>query len=240
MQEIEALEEGMEIRNEAGEKFVALATKIRPDEYHKFCEITEREGASKYAILQYLLSAYIRLKDTETPITDELQQAAVLFGMETRFVERYCLTNPTVEPEVKSAVYMFGSRESKKGKGSVLAGVQPVYVNKAPEFDEPMMTENVQDIFDLVLRSVNTVMYKKMDREASRRGMRSVYQLLSAWVVENDGIEDTEEIERMFGDNDRGDFGQKPVERRFTRTMVNTNTADRYREVELDFGGDSV
>lgn len=237
LQEIEALEEGRVIVAD-GEKFVAIATKMSPDEYKRFCAITEAEGASKYAILQYLLSAYIRLKDTTTPITDELQQAAVLFGMETRFVERYTLANPTVEPEVKSAVYLFGSKESGKGKGSSVSGTIPVYVNKQPAIDEPMMTENVQEIFDLVLRSVNPVMWKKMDREARRRGMQSVYQLLSAWVVENDGIEDTEEIERMFGDNERGDFGQKPNDRRFTRTMRNAGeTAARYEQTELAFEG---
>lgn len=215
--------------DQEGEEYVAIATKLRKDEYIKLCKIAEKNGNSKYAFLQWAVSMIIRLMDFGGRISNDLTKACIAFGVETKFSSRFNMCLPSVEVEVESAIFFVGNRKMK--------GLQPIYVEK-PFMGEAVESENIMDMIDKLLLAANPALHKKMMREVKRRGVANVYHLLVEWTNECDGVEDLEEIESMFSDNERSEWGKTMADGPYRRTMVNTKTSDAWmeRQGRLEFG----
>lgn len=213
--------------------YKVFSTKISAEQARKFEAINKVDGASEYEVIQMLIDAYIRLKDPGQVVSPALNKLRIAFEIGVRLVDRLRLSDPSAKVDVREATYFLGDKEHK--------GMRMVHVY------QPFMgdAESTQNLIEILERTVEEmpVLHQKLKKEAKRRGIPSIYELLCTLADEMDGIEDVNEIEETFADVNKNDFGKEMADGPYKRTMVNSMSsfeqkmaAFERRQTSIDFG----
>lgn len=188
--------------NQSGQNYKVLATKVSPEAAAMLEAIAEREGTTVYTMFQLMARVLITLMCEPGPMSDNLAKMVRLFENIQQWDKRFNLADPATKQAVDSAIYIL------TGKGKI--GTEAVMVNR-PFFDEASQTYNVQTILEAFLCNVVPGFYRRLRIIGVDLECSSVYETLDK-ILDLQKLDPNEQhIHEMFSDNDRSDFGRKPV-----------------------------
>lgn len=204
-------------KQNSDEGTLSIATKIAKLAKKKLDRILAGLEMNLYQWFQYMAEITIRMFDKQHQLTPEMSMMIQLFQMipgwknPTTFVDKNC------HPEVEQAIYLLNAKGYK--------GLKAVMVQRSMFDGEWVMTENVIDITEHIIEVCMPQSYIMLRRKMVELGCNRVFECLLRLADEaTDGNFD-KEIQEMFSDNDRGDFGQSPQKVR-TRQRKSVSVED--------------
>lgn len=191
------------------EKYVVVATKVKPEANERLDRLAQKKGLSKYELIQMVCDTLIRYMDDQHNLTAEMEQAMSIFEHMTGWKEAFNLADPTTDPEIQEATYFLGTSGRK--------GFRAVHVFR-PFFGQAEQTENIQQIIERVISLITPERYRRLRMLAVEMDCNSLLELLDRMIDMMTSDVDLQAIRETFEDNDRGDYGQKPAGQRFVST----------------------
>ena len=166
---------------------------------------------SKYELLQYLISVFLKFADPENEDEDadakELEEFARLFDGWDDYRQRIITTKPQGNKHMRlTEMICIYSEVGKKG-----------YIGKKISFNasETKVTDNVGNVLDVVLKKLYPSIYEKLYAFTEQLEERSISKALEKLLVELLKDVDSVTLERIFADA-KGDieYGRVPVRKR--------------------------
>ena len=193
-------------------KFVSIQSKVSPSTVKRLDAVVERgKFESKYELLQYLISVFLKFADPENEDEDadakELEEFARLFDGWDDYRQRIITTKPQGNKHMRlTEMICIYSEVGKKG-----------YIGKKISFNasETKVTDNVGNVLDVVLKKLYPSIYEKLYAFTEQLEERSISKALEKLLVELLKDVDSVTLERIFADA-KGDieYGRVPVRKR--------------------------
>lgn len=166
---------------------------------------------SKYELLQYLISVFLRFADPENEDEDtegqELAEFARLFDGWDDYRQRIITTKPQGNKHLRlTEMICIYSEVGKKG-----------YVGKKISFNvtETKVTDNVGNVLDVVLKKLYPAIYDKLYALTEQVEERSISKALEKLLVELLKDVDNETLDKIFADAKGGvEYGNVPMRKR--------------------------
>lgn len=166
---------------------------------------------SKYELLQYLISVFLKFADPENENEDttaqELEEFARLFDGWDDYRQRIITTKPQGNRHLRlTEMICIYSEVGKKG-----------YVGKKISFNatETRVTDNVGNVLDVVLKKLYPAIYEKLYVLTEQVDERSIAKALEKLLVELLKDVDSQTLERIFADaKSEIEYGQVPKRKR--------------------------
>jgi hypothetical protein len=184
------------------EKYESIATKISAEQKKKLDSVLGKLGMNYYQWFQWMAEITIRIFDDRHQLTPEMSKMIQLYQMIPGWKDPTTFLDPNCEPQVEQAVYLMNT----KGK----QGLKAVLVKRGWIDGEWSMTENVIEIVEHIIEVCLPQSYKMLRRRMTELGCNRVFECLLKLADEATDSNFDNEIQELFSDNDRGDFGQKP------------------------------
>lgn len=196
-------------------KFVSIQSKVSPSTVKRLDAVVERgKFESKYELLQYLISVFLKFADPENEDEDtsakELEEFARLFDGWDDYRQRIITTKPQGNKHMRlTDMICIYSEVGKKG-----------YVGKKISFNatETKVTDNVGNALDVMIKKLYPGIYEKLYELTEQVNSRSISKTLEKVIEEFLKDVDVETLERIFSEV-KGDveYGDVPVKRRNRR-----------------------
>ena len=196
-------------------KFVSIQSKVSPSTVKRLDAVVERgKFESKYELLQYLISVFLKFADPENEDEDtsakELEEFARLFDGWDDYRQRIITTKPQGNKHMRlTDMICIYSEVGKKG-----------YVGKKISFNatETKVTDNVGNALDVMIKKLYPGIYEKLYELTEQVNSRSISKTLEKVIEEFLKDVDAETLERIFSEV-KGDveYGDVPVKRRNRR-----------------------
>lgn len=178
-------------------KFVSIQSKVSPTTVKRLDAVVERgKFGSKYELLQYLISVFLKFADPENENEDteakELGEFARLFDGWDDYRNRIITTRPQGNRNLKLVdMVCIYSEVGKKG-----------YVGKKISFrgTETRVTDNVGNVLEVVLKKIYPSIYEKLCNMTEQVNERSISKTLEKLLDEVLKDVDSETLSRMFVD----------------------------------------
>lgn len=184
------------------EKYESIATKIAKLAKKKLDRILAGMGMNLYQWFQYMAEITIRMFDKQHQLTPEMSMMIQLFQMIPGWKNPTTFVDPKCKPEIEQAIYLLNAKGYK--------GLKAVMVMRDMFDGEWIMSENVIEITEHIIEVCMPQSYIMLRQKMTELGCSRVFECLLKLADEaTDGNFD-KEIQEMFSDNDRGDYGQKP------------------------------
>lgn len=195
-------------------KHKVIATKVNEETYRLFNWISDKTGVTVYNLLQTVIEAYVRYFSSETQITEDLKRVISCFGRLSLSKKGFTLGDPSASRWKFTRCVAFIGREERKGKFNEH---EEAVLIRAPRKGEPdfVMNQNNDAILEAVLMSLDPDVIRNLQTVKKDNGLPSLLDALrfASSETANDQTDIFErEINELFSDNERGDFGQKPHE----------------------------
>lgn len=190
---------------EEKDKYESIATKIAAEHKERLDKILESKGMNYYQWFQLMAEITIRMSDDRHNLSPAMSKMIQMFQMIPGWKDPTTLLDPNARPEIQSAIYMMNTKGKK--------GLKVVMVER-DWFDglwHETDTENVMDIVERVIEATLPQSYKWLRQRMTDLDCTRVFECLLRLADEASSGTFEQEINEMFGDNDRGDFGQKPT-----------------------------
>ena len=204
----------METHN--NDKFVVVGTKVSPRANERLEALAARKGLTKYELVQMVCDTLIRYMDDRHNLTPDMEQAMSIFEHLNGWSGALNLADPTATPQVGEAIYFLSDDSGKK------RGMRAVMVQR-PFMGQWTQNYNVQEILERVMSCLAPEMYMRLRNMAASLECSSMVELLNFLLDMHSRDEDLRSFRECFEDNDRSDYGIKPVaspyKRRHARTM---------------------
>lgn len=193
-------------------KFVSIQSKVSPSTVKRLDAVVERgKFESKYELLQYLISVFLRFADPENEDEDtegqELAEFARLFDGWDDYRQRIITTKPQGNKHLRlTEMICIYSEVGKRG-----------YVGKKISFNatETKVTDNVGNVLDVVLKKLYPAIYDKLYMLTEQVEERSISKTLEKLLVELLNDVDNETLDKIFDDAKGGvEYGNVPMRKR--------------------------
>lgn len=193
-------------------KFVSIQSKVSPNTVKRLDAVVERgKFESKYELLQYLISVFLKFADPENEDEDttaqELVEFARLFEGWDDYKQRIITTKPQGNKHLNlTDIVCIYSEVGKKG-----------YVGKKISLNasETKITDNVGNVLDVVLKKLYPAIYEKLCTLTEQVEERSISKALEKLLVEVLKDVDSETLTKMFVDaKGEIEYGNKPMRKR--------------------------
>ena len=196
-------------------KFVSIQSKVSPSTVKRLDAVVERgKFESKYELLQYLISVFLKFADPENEEEDtetkEVLEFARMFEGWDDYKQRIITTKPQGNRHLNlTDIVCIYSEVGKKG-----------YVGKKISLNavETKITDNVGNVLEVVLKKLYPVIYDKLNEMTGQVNSRSISKTLEKIIEEFLKDADAETLERIFSEA-KGDveYGNVPIKRRSRR-----------------------
>lgn len=193
-------------------KFVSIQSKVSPSTVKRLDAVVERgKFESKYELLQYLISVFLKFADPENEDEDteakELVEFARLFDGWDDYRQRIITTKPQGNRHLcLTDIICIYSEIGKKG-----------YVGKKISLNasETKITANVGNVLDVVIKKLYPRIYERLYAMTEQVGERTVTKTLEHLLEEFLKDVDGQTLEKMFADarNDI-EYGEAPMKKR--------------------------
>lgn len=203
----------METHN--NDKFVVVGTKVSPRANERLEALAARKGLTKYELVQMVCDTLIRYMDDRHNLTPDMEQAMSIFEHLNGWKNALNLADPTATPQVGEAIYFLSDESSKK------RGMRAVMVQR-PFMGQWSQNYNVQEILERVMSCLMPEMYTRLRSLAVRMECSSQAELLNVLLDIHSRDEDMRAFREAFEDNDRSDYGIKPVSSPYKRRHAKT------------------
>lgn len=178
-------------------KFVSIQSKVSPLTVKRLDAVVERgKFESKYELLQYLISVFLRFADPENEDEDtegrELAEFARLFDGWDDYRQRIITTKPQGNRHLQLVdMVCIYSEVGKKG-----------YVGKKISFKatETKVTDNVGNVLEVVLKKLYPGIYEKLYNMTEQVEERSISKTLERLLDELLKDVDSETLARIFAE----------------------------------------
>ena len=193
-------------------KFVSIQSKVSPSTVKRLDAVVERgKFESKYELLQYLISVFLKFADPENENEDteaqELEEFARLFDGWDDYRQRIITTKPQGNKHLNlTDIVCIYSEVGKKG-----------YVGKKISLNatETRITDNVGNVLDVVLKKLYPVIYEQLHSLTEQVEERSISKALEKLLIELLKDVDSEALQKIFSDaRNEIEYGNKPVRKR--------------------------
>ena len=193
-------------------KFVSIQSKVSPNTVKRLDAVVERgKFESKYELLQYLISVFLKFADPENEDEDttaqELVEFARLFEGWDDYKQRIITTKPQGNKHLNlTDIVCIYSEVGKKG-----------YVGKKISLNasETKITDNVGNVLDVVLKKLYPAIYEKLCTLTEQVEERSISKAMEKLLVEVLKDVDSETLTKMFVDaKGEIEYGNKPMRKR--------------------------
>lgn len=193
-------------------KFISIQSKVSPTTVKRLDAVVERgKFDSKYELLQYLISVFLKFADPENEDEDteakELEEFARLFDGWDDYRNRIITTKPQGNRNLQLVdMVCIYSEVGKKG-----------YVGKKISFKatETKVTDNVGNVLEVILKKLYPSIYEKLYNMTEQVEERNVSKTLEKLVSEVLKDVDSEALSRMFVDAKGGiEYGNVPKRKR--------------------------
>ena len=191
-------------------KFVSIQSKVSPSTVKRLDAVVERgKFESKYELLQYLISVFLRFADPENEDEDakELEEFAKLFDGWDDYRNRIITTKPQGNRHLQlTDMVCIYSEIGKKG-----------YVGKKISFKatETKVTDNVGNVLEVILKKLYPSIYEKLHNMTEQVEERSISKTLEKLLNELLKDVDSETLARMFVDSKSEiEYGNVPKRKR--------------------------
>lgn len=196
-------------------KFVSIQSKVSPSTIKRLDAVVERgKFESKYELLQYLISVFLKFADPENEEEDtetkEVLEFARMFEGWDDYKQRIITTKPQGNRHLNlTDIVCIYSEVGKKG-----------YVGKKISLNavETKITDNVGNVLEVVLKKLYPAIYDKLNEMTGQVNSRSISKTLEKIIEEFLKDADAETLERIFSEA-KGDveYGNVPIKRRSRR-----------------------
>lgn len=206
------------------EKYTPTATKVKPETERRLIALARKKGLSKYTLMQMVIDTLVRYMDDRHNLTAEMEQAMSIFEHMEGWKDAFNLADYTTNPEVTEATYYLGDAHKK--------GARAVHVSR-PFFGQWTQTYNIQQILERTLCLLTPERYRRLRALAVEMDCGSLLELLDQMIDQHTRDADLRDVRASFEDNDRSDYGRKPVSSPYVRkhhkspeqmTGLNNNT----------------
>lgn len=193
-------------------KFVSIQSKVSPSTVKRLDSVVERgKFESKYELLQYLISVFLKFADPENEDDDadaqELVEFARLFDGWDDYRQRIITTKPQGNRNLRlTDLVCVYSEVGKKG-----------YVGKKITLNaaETKITTNVGNVLDVVLKKLYPTIYGKLYTLTEQVNERSISKTLEKVLDELLKDVDVQTLERMFAEaKNEIEYGDVPMKKR--------------------------
>ena len=193
-------------------KFVSIQSKVSPSTVKRLDAVVERgKFESKYELLQYLISVFLKYADPDNENEDtesqELIEFARLFDGWDDYRQRIITTKPQGNRHLNlTEIIAIYSEVGKRG-----------YVGKKISLNatETKVSGNVGNVLDIVLKKLYPAMYEKLLALTEQVRERSIGKTLEKVLDELTKDTDTATLERMFADaRSEIEYGDTPIRKR--------------------------
>lgn len=194
-------------------KFVSIQSKVSPSTVKRLDAVVERgKFESKYELLQYLISVFLKFADPDNEEDDEeakeVLEFARLFEGWDDCKNRIITTKPQGNRHLNlTDVVCIYSEVGKKG-----------YVGKKISLNatETKITDNVGNVLEVVLKKLYPAIYDKLNTLTDQVEERSISKALEKLLVEVLKDVDNETLDRMFADaKSEIEYGNTPKRKRY-------------------------
>ena len=196
-------------------KFVSIQSKVSPSTVKRLDAVVERgKFESKYELLQYLISVFLKFADPENEEEDtetkEVLEFARMFEGWDDYKQRIITTKPQGNRHLNlTDIVCIYSEVGKKG-----------YVGKKISLNavETKITDNVGNVLEVVLKKLYPAIYDQLNEMTGQVNSRSISKTLEKIIEEFLKDADAETLERIFSEA-KGDveYGNVPIKRRSRR-----------------------
>lgn len=193
-------------------KFVSIQSKVSPSTVKRLDAVVERgKFESKYELLQYLISVFLKFADPENEDEDtegqEMVEFARLFDGWDDYRQRIITTKPQGNRNLQlTDMVCIYSEVGKKG-----------YVGKKISFKatETKVTDNVGNVLEVILKKLYPGIYEKLCSMTEQVEERNVSKTLEKLVNEVSKDADSETLSQMFVDvKSEIEYGNVPKRKR--------------------------
>ena len=194
-------------------KFISIQSKVSPTTVKRLDAVVERgKFDSKYELLQYLISVFLKYADPENEDEDteakELEEFARLFGDWDDYRNRIITTKPQGNRNLQLVdMVCIYSEIGKKG-----------YVGKKISFKttETKVTDNVGNVLEVILKKLYPSIYEKLYNMTEQVEERSISKTLEKLLDELLKDVDSETLARIFVDaKNEIEYGSVPKRKRY-------------------------
>lgn len=193
-------------------KFVSIQSKVSPSTVKRLDGVVERgKFESKYELLQYLISVFLKFADPdnedEDTETKEVVEFARMFEGWDDYRQRIITTKPQGNRSLRMTdIICIYSEIGKKG-----------YVGKKITLNaaETKITANVGNVLDVVIKKLYPRIYERLYAMTELIGERTVTKTLERVIEEMLKDLDEQSLQKMFADarNDI-EYGDVPMKKR--------------------------
>lgn len=196
--------------------YKTVATKLSCEAYARMERLCKKKGLTIYEMIQMVCDTLIRYMDDKHNLTPEMEKAMSIFEHMTGWKNAYNIAAAGTTKEVGEAIYFC------QAEGGGKHGTRAVLVEK-PYFGMPTQTYNIQQMMERFICLTMPERYRRLRAMAAVADCSSILELMDHLVDTYSKDEDLKEYREGFEDNDRSDWGIKPLDepykRRHTRRM---------------------
>lgn len=190
------------------DRFKSVAGKIRKSAMGRLDHLTESRGLSKYELIQMVIDTLIRYMDDRHNLSYEIEQAMSIFEHMEGWKDAFNLADFSVDFEVQDAIYFIGDPHKK--------GVRAVMVSK-PFMGLWEQTFNIQQIVEQFFAYIMPERYRRLRMLAVEEDCSSLLEFIDKIIDLYTSNADLKSLREPFEDNDRSDYGKKPVDSPYMR-----------------------
>lgn len=215
-------------------EYCNIGTKVSPEAYKTLIRICAKKRITLYELVQIIGDIVLRYMSDEQNLTPDMEAAIMAFEHQDNWSHAFNLCDHTKDKEVIEATYYFGDKS--------VSGVRAVHVH-APFFDQWTQDLNIQHILERTLCLLTPTRYKRMRQMANAKGCTSILELLDFLVNTQDKEDSMKEYREDFEDANRSDYGTRPSEHHYMRSMhrtVDSVNDSLNRQMTIDFGEDDA
>lgn len=189
---------------------VTIATKVSDKAAAALDRIAERKGMTRYELIQMVIDTLIRYMDDRHNLTPEIERAMSLFEHAVGWKDALSLAGPLPPDEIGEATYYMVSHGGRRH------GVRAVHVDR-PFMGDWQETNNIQHILERTICLLMPERYRRLRSLAVDMDCNSLLELLDVMIDDHSKEEELRELRRDFEDDDRSEYGRKPVKQPYRR-----------------------
>lgn len=197
------------------EPFKVIATKVSPEAAQQFEALCQRIGVKPYRLVQHIIASALRFMDDQHQLDYDLERLMLMFFSGIHDIDNgYNLADWTTKSRVREAILLLGDPEK--------SGYQSVMVEE-PFMGDAQCDWNVMHQLEAFVCKVMPEWYRRLRQLGVELGTSNIYETIQRLIADALKVDrDAETLRELFSDNDRSDYGVKPVEAPYKRHPVKT------------------
>lgn len=196
--------------------YKVMATKISPEAAVHFEALCQRIGVRPYRLVQSVISSALRFMDDVHQLDYDLERLMLMFFSNIKDIENgYNLADFNTRQRITESILFIGDEKNPVGYQSVMV--------EEPFMGDAQCDWNVMHQLEAFVCKVMPEWYRRLRQLGVELGTSNIYETIQRLIADALKVDrDAETLRELFRDNDRSDYGVKPVDAPYKRHPVKT------------------